>query len=128
MNALPDDFSLRFNEAGLIPVIAQAHDTREVLMLAYMNQEAIDETLRTGEVTYFSRSRKGLWRKGERSGQTQKLIDFRVDCDNDTILLLVQQIGVACHTGRRNCFFRSIRDGETVEILAPEVDPSELYG
>ncbi len=117
-----------FNEEGLIPVIAQQHDTGEVLMLAWMNQEAIDETLRTGRVCYYSRSRKKLWRKGESSGQTQNLVALRLDCDGDTILLLVDQQGVACHTGRRNCFFNALREGRWVEIAAPEVDPEKLYG
>ncbi len=128
MNSLPEDLPLRYNDAGLIPVITQAHDTLEVLMMAWMSREAVEETLRTGEVTYFSRSRKGLWRKGERSGQVQKLVDFRVDCDNDSILLLVRQVGVACHTGRRNCFYRSVKDGESVELFKPLVNPSDLYG
>ena len=117
-----------FNEEGLIPAIAQQHDTGEVLMLAWMNQEAIDETLRTGRVCYYSRSRKKLWRKGESSGQAQNLVALRLDCDGDTILLLVDQQGVACHTGRRNCFFHALRDCSWVEIAAPEVSPGELYG
>lgn len=128
MNSLPDDLTLRFNDAGLIPVITQSADTMEVLMLAWMTREAMEETLRTGEVTYFSRSRKGLWKKGERSGQIQKLVDLRFDCDNDTVLLLVHQQGVACHTGRRSCFFRSVREGAVEELFGPEVDPSDLYG
>jgi phosphoribosyl-AMP cyclohydrolase len=116
-----------FNSDGLIPAIAQQHDTGEVLMLAWMNQEALAETLSTGQVCYYSRSRKTLWRKGETSGQTQTLIDLRLDCDGDTILLLVNQIGVACHTGRRSCFFRAIRDGEVTEIAKPEISPAQLY-
>jgi phosphoribosyl-AMP cyclohydrolase len=119
---------LRFDENGLIPAIAQQHDTGEVLMMAWMNRAAVDETLRTGRVCYYSRSRKALWRKGESSGQTQKLVDFRVDCDADTILLLVDQKGVACHTGRRSCFFRAWRGEELVKIAERVVDPSELYG
>ncbi len=99
---------LKFNEGGLIPAIAQQHDSREVLMLAWMNREAIEKTLETGDVHYFSRSRGALWRKGETSGHTQKLVEFRYDCDADTILLLVDQTGPACHTGQANCFFRSI--------------------
>jgi phosphoribosyl-AMP cyclohydrolase len=116
-----------FNADGLIPAIAQQHDTGEVLMLAWMNQEAVEQTLATGQAVYYSRSRKALWRKGETSGQTQALIELRLDCDGDTILLLVDQKGVACHTGRRNCFFRAVRDGELVEIAKPEKSPSELY-
>ena len=119
---------LRFDENGLIPAIAQQHDTGEVLMMAWMNRAAVDETLRTGRVCYYSRSRKGLWRKGESSGQTQRLVDFRVDCDADTILLMVDQKGVACHTGRRSCFFRAWREEELVKIAERVVDPHELYG
>src|SRR5579871_4126248 len=100
-----------FNENGLIPVIAQQHDSGEVLMMAWMNREALDETLATGRVCYYSRSRQKLWRKGETSGQVQTLRELRLDCDGDTILLLVDQQGVACHTGRRNCFFNAWRDG-----------------
>src|SRR4051812_7655518 len=96
--------ALVFDAAGLIPAIAQQHDSGEVLMLAWMNRAAIDETLATGSVCYWSRSRQSLWRKGETSGQTQRLVEFRVDCDNDAVLLLVDQKGVACHTGRRSCF------------------------
>jgi phosphoribosyl-AMP cyclohydrolase len=117
-----------FDANGLVPAIAQQHDTGEVLMMAWMNAEAIRETLTTGQVCYFSRSRGKLWRKGETSGQTQRLKELRVDCDGDTLLLLVHQDGVACHTGRRNCFFRAARDGELVEIAAPEVSPEALYG
>jgi phosphoribosyl-AMP cyclohydrolase len=116
-----------FNADGLIPVIAQQHDTGEVLMLAWMNREALDETLATGRVCYYSRSRGKLWRKGETSGQVQKLIELRLDCDGDTILLQVDQTGVACHTGRRNCFFSALRDGEWVEIAKPEINAEELY-
>ncbi len=119
---------IRFDAAGLVPAIAQQHDTGEVLMLAWMNREAVTETLATGRVCYFSRSRKGLWRKGETSGQVQCLRELRVDCDGDTLLLLVEQTGVACHTGRRSCFFRAVRDGALVEIAAPLVSPDELYG
>jgi phosphoribosyl-AMP cyclohydrolase len=120
--------AIRFDANGLVPAIAQQHDTGEVLMLAWMNRDSVLETLATGRVCYFSRSRNALWRKGETSGQTQHLRDLRVDCDGDTLLLLVQQDGVACHTGRRNCFFRAERDGELVEIAAPEVSPEALYG
>jgi phosphoribosyl-AMP cyclohydrolase len=120
--------TIRFDAAGLIPAIAQQHDTGEVLMLAWMNREAVAETLATGRVCYFSRSRGRLWRKGESSGQQQRLVELRLDCDGDTILLLVDQLGVACHTGRRNCFFRAMRDGDLTEIAAPEIDPATLYG
>jgi phosphoribosyl-AMP cyclohydrolase len=117
-----------FDANGLVPAIAQQHDTGEVLMMAWMNAEAVRETLSTGRVCYFSRSRGRLWRKGETSGQTQVLKDFRVDCDGDTLLLLVHQNGVACHTGRHNCFFRAPRDGVLTEIAAPLVSPDDLYG
>jgi len=126
MNALFE--SLAFNEAGLIPAIAQQHDTGEVLMLAWMNRASIEETLATGQVCYFSRSRSKLWRKGETSGQVQKLVELRIDCDGDSLLLLVEQTGVACHTGRRSCFFRALRDGEVVTIADPETTPEALYG
>lgn len=118
----------RFNDDGLIPAIAQQHDTGEVLMMAWMNAEAVAETLATGRVCYFSRSRSALWRKGETSGQQQRLVDLRLDCDGDTILALVDQTGVACHTGRHNCFFMAIRDEALVPIAAPLVDPDQLYG
>ncbi len=118
---------LVFNDDGLVPVIAQQADTGEVLMMAWMNADAVRETLATGRVCYWSRSRAGLWRKGETSGQIQRLKEFRWDCDNDTILLQVDQTGVACHTGRRNCFFKAVRDGEIVEIADVEIDPGELY-
>ncbi len=119
--------SLTFDAAGLIPAVAQQHDTGEVLMLAWMNREAIAATLATGDVTYWSRSRARLWRKGESSGQKQRLVELRVDCDGDALLLLVDQTGVACHTGRRNCFFRALRDGALVTIAAPQVPPEQLY-
>jgi len=118
---------LAFNPEGLIPAIAQQHDTGEVLMLAWMNRESIEQTLATGQVCYFSRSRNKLWRKGETSGQTQTLIELRLDCDADTILLLVDQTGVACHTGRRTCFYTALRDGTLTEILQPEMPPETLY-
>ncbi len=119
---------ISFDANGLVPAIAQQHDTGEVLMLAWMNAEAVRETLATGQVCYFSRSRGRLWRKGESSGQTQHLRELRVDCDGDTLLLLVHQEGVACHTGRRNCFFRAAGEGGLREIAAPLVSPEALYG
>ena len=107
---------LSFNSDGLIPAIAQQFDSQEVLMLAWMNRESIEATLNEKRAVYWSRSRKSLWRKGEASGQIQNLSELRWDCDNDAILLLVDQTGVACHTGRRNCFFRAIRDGKLTTI------------
>ncbi len=119
--------SVLFDADGLVPAIAQQHDTGEVLMMAWMNAEAVAETLRTGRICYYSRSRQTLWRKGESSGQTQTLVDFRIDCDGDTVLLQVDQLGVACHTGRRNCFFNAIRDDGVTVIAEVQTDPDELY-
>jgi len=119
--------ALKFNDDGLVAAIAQQHDSGEVLMMAWMNREAVEETLSTGRVCYFSRSRGKLWRKGESSGQVQKLSELRLDCDGDTILLQVHQDGVACHTGRRNCFYRAWRDGELREIADVLVNPDKLY-
>ena len=120
--------TLEFDEAGLIPAIAQQHDSGEVLMVAWMNADAIRETLATGRVCYWSRSRGELWRRGETSGQTQELVELRIDCDGDTLLLQVDQTGVACHTGRRNCFFCAVRNGELITIAEQQVDPADLYG
>ena len=120
--------TIRFDAAGLVPAIAQQHDTGEVLMLAWMNRDAVAETLATGRATYWSRSRAALWRKGETSGQVQRLVELRVDCDADAVLLRVDQHGVACHTGRRSCFYRAIEGGALVTLAAPEVSPEQLYG
>jgi phosphoribosyl-AMP cyclohydrolase len=120
--------ALRFDDNGLVAAIAQQHDTGEVLMLAWMNRDAVAETLATGRVCYWSRSRQRLWRKGETSGQAQRLVDLRVDCDGDALLLLVEQDGVACHTGRRNCFFRAARPEGLIKIAAPLIAPKTLYG
>jgi phosphoribosyl-AMP cyclohydrolase len=111
-----------------VPAIAQQHDTGEILMVAWMNHDAVRVTLDEGRACYWSRSRQKLWRKGETSGQTQMLKEFRLDCDGDTVLLLVEQEGVACHTGRRNCFFRAWRDDDWVETARPLIAPEELYG
>lgn len=119
---------LKFDTNGLVAAVAQQHDTGEVLMLAWMNQAAIEETLKTGQVCYFSRSRNRLWRKGESSGQVQKLVEMRLDCDGDALLLLVDQHGVACHTGRRSCFYKAVRGDTLVEIMQPEIQPEDLYG
>jgi phosphoribosyl-AMP cyclohydrolase len=120
--------ALRFDEQGLVPAVAQQHDTGEVLMLAWMNREAIVRTLETGRVHYWSRSRQKLWRKGESSGQGQRLVELRLDCDGDALLLRVEQTGVACHTGRRSCFFRAVQGGALVTTAEPLVTPGELYG
>ncbi len=117
-----------FDRDGLVPAIAQQHDTGEVLMVAWMNRDAVEETVRTGQVCYWSRSRAALWRKGETSGQIQRLVEFRIDCDGDTLLLLVDQTGVACHTGRRSCFYRAWRDGALETITDVEIAPEALYG
>ena len=118
---------IAFDSDGLVPAIAQQHDTGEVLLLAWMSREAVAETLRTGRACYWSRSRGRLWRKGESSGQTQALVELRFDCDADAVLLLVDQSGVACHTGRRSCFFRAVRGGRIETIAQVEVDPAALY-
>lgn len=118
---------LRFDRLGLIPAIAQQHDTGEVLMMAWMNVEAVRETLRTGRICYWSRSRQALWRKGETSGQVQTLVDLRIDCDNDALLVLVDQKGPACHTGRRSCFYTAVRTGKPVVISDVLIPPQELY-
>ncbi len=130
MTAVQDDALalVKFDDKGLVPAIAQQHDTGEVLMMAWMNEQALRATLDTGEVHYWSRSRGNLWHKGETSGQTQKLVDFRVDCDGDTVLLLVDQTGVACHTGRRTCFFRAVRPDGVAETEPVLVAPDTLYG
>ncbi len=119
---------LKYNEDGLIPAIAQQHDTKEVLMMAWMNKASIEESLETGRVCYWSRSRQAFWRKGESSGQVQMLKQFRVDCDSDTLLLLVDQTGPACHTGRRTCFYKVADDMELIIDSEPLIDPKELYG
>jgi len=115
-----DAATLTYNSDGLIPAIAQQAETGEVLMMAWMNAEAIAKTLETGRVTYWSRSRQAFWVKGETSGHTQELVDLRVDCDRDCLLLLVRQTGPACHTNRRVCFYTAVRDGDEVELMAPE--------
>jgi phosphoribosyl-AMP cyclohydrolase len=119
--------SVRFNADGLVPAVAQQYDSGEVLMMAWMNADALRETLATGRVCYWSRSRARLWRKGERSGQIQSLVEARLDCDGDTLLMLVDQQGPACHTGRRSCFSaRLAPDG--LEIIAdPLIPPDQLY-
>ena len=120
--------ALRFDAKGLVAAVAQQHDTGEVLMLAWMDRAAVAESLATGRAVYFSRSRQALWRKGETSGQVQRLVDLRIDCDGDAVLLLVDQTGVACHTGRRSCFSWALRDGAVVAIAEPLADPKALYG
>ena len=126
MTAQPDALAeqvvgeIAFDGAGLVPAIAQRHDDGEVLMLAWMNAEALRETLTSGQVCYWSRSRQALWRKGETSGHWQRLVELRYDCDKDAVLLLVEQEGPACHTLRRSCFYHAARDGAVRVFLAPE--------
>jgi phosphoribosyl-AMP cyclohydrolase len=108
-----DAASLTYNDAGLIPAIAQDAATGEVLMMAWMNADAVSQTLDTGRVTYWSRSRQAFWIKGETSGHTQELVEFRVDCDRDCLLLKIKQTGPACHTNRRSCFYTVIEDGDS---------------
>ena len=119
--------AIQFDAQGLVPAIAQQHGSGEVLMMAWMDRDAVAETMRTGRVSYWSRSRKAPWRKGDTSGHIQTLIDLRVDCDGDTLLVEVEQTGVACHTGRHNCFFRAIRDGkhETIAPVLVDMDKME---
>ena len=119
---------IKFDADGLVAAVAQQYDTGEVLMVAWMNREAVRTTLAEGRVCYWSRSRGKLWRKGETSGQVQYLRELRLDCDGDTILLLVDQHGVACHTGRRNCFFRAWRTGGWQVVAEPQIAPESLYG
>lgn len=120
--------ALRFDANGLVAAIAQQHDTGDVLMLAWMSAEALDETLASGHAVYWSRSRGKLWRKGESSGQVQRVVELRVDCDGDAVLLLVDQQGPACHTGRRSCFYHRLADGEVEIATDPLIDPQRLYG
>jgi phosphoribosyl-AMP cyclohydrolase len=118
---------IRFGPDGLVPAIAQQYDTGEILMMAWMNRDAVRATLAEGRACYWSRSRGRLWRKGETSGQVQALVELRLDCDGDAVLLRVDQQGVACHTGRRSCFFRAWRGEGWVTIAEPQVEPEELY-
>ncbi|MFM8990397.1 MAG: phosphoribosyl-AMP cyclohydrolase [Alphaproteobacteria bacterium] len=119
---------IAFGPDGLVAAVAQQHDSGEVLMLAWMNREAVRATLAEGQAVYWSRSRMRLWRKGETSGQVQKLVEMRIDCDGDALLLRVDQSGVACHTGRRSCFYTALGAGGLQEVLPVEVEPGKLYG
>ena len=112
--------AIPWNADGLIAAIAQQHDSGEVLMLAWMNRAALEETLASGQVCYWSRSRQQLWRKGETSGHRQRLVEARLDCDGDAVLLLVEQQGPACHTGRPSCFYNAIRDERVCVISVPQ--------
>ena len=117
-----DAHSLSYNAQGLIPAIAQDEASGEVLMMAWMNAEAVEKTLETRRVTYWSRSRNAFWVKGETSGHTQELVDLRVDCDRDALLLLIRQTGPACHTNRRSCFYTSVMEGDERELMTPMGD------
>jgi phosphoribosyl-AMP cyclohydrolase len=119
---------IKFDSDGLVPAIAQQHDSGEILMLAWMNREAVRVTLAEGRACYWSRSRQKLWRKGESSGQVQTLRELRLDCDGDAVLVLVDQHGVACHTGRRTCFFRAWQNGGWAVCAEPQISPQLLYG
>ena len=119
---------IKFNSDGLIPAIAQDFDSKQVLMMAWMNKESLQETISRGFAVYWSRSRQKLWAKGEESGNTQKVLQIRLDCDNDVLLLLVEQIGgIACHTGRKSCFFKKLSN-DSWQIDQPVLkDPKEMY-
>ena len=119
---------VRFNSDGLIAVLAQDHETNQILMLAWMNRDALGATLKTGDVVYYSRSRKKLWRKGESSGQVQKMVEICLDCDRDAVLIRVIQTGVACHTGRKSCFSWQIQGNRWVASEPVLIDPNDLYG
>lgn len=117
--------ALAWDAQGLIPAIAQEARTGEVLMMAWMSRESLRRTLETERVTYWSRSRQALWAKGETSGHVQKMVELRVDCDGDCLLIAVEQVGPACHTNRRSCFYRALRKGELVEVIPPETMGSQ---
>ena len=119
-----DPSTLVYNAAGLVPAIAQDSQSKDVLMMAWMNEEAVNKTLETGKATYWSRSRNAFWIKGETSGHTQNVVDIRVDCDRDCILLIVDQMGPACHTNRISCFYTSVRKGVVNELMRPVTDGS----
>ena len=126
MNAVD---KIQFNEKGLVPVITQDFVTSEILMMAWMNKEALSLSIKTQKAVYFSRSRQKLWFKGEESGHTQQIIEIYTDCDQDTIMLKVNQKGgIACHTGRANCFFNKLENNEWVSIAKVIKDPKEIYG
>jgi phosphoribosyl-AMP cyclohydrolase len=119
---------IKWTDDGLIPAIAQEMETGKVLMMAWMNREALELTVKEGRAIYWSRSRNKLWRKGEESGHVQILKDIRLDCDNDVILLEVEQLGgIACHTGRHNCFFKQLQNDEWVEVESVIKNPDEIY-
>ncbi len=122
---------VKWDAQGLVPAIAQEAGSNHVLMFAYMNREALDQTVHRGEAVYFSRSRQRLWHKGEESGHVQRVLEVRLDCDNDVILLKVEQLGhapsIACHTGRHSCFFQVLRDGAWTAVDPVLKDPTSIY-
>ena len=120
---------VKYNEDGLVPAIAQDAETGKILMFAWMNRESLQQTVEKNEVVYYSRSRQQLWHKGESSGHTQLLKEVRIDCDNDVILLMIEQVGgIACHTGRASCFFKRYADGEWQTVEDVLKSPEEIYG
>jgi phosphoribosyl-AMP cyclohydrolase len=120
--------ALQFTDDGLIPAIAQRHDTGEIAMVGYMNRATLEETLTTGRVCYYSRSRNRAWRKGEESGNIQVLRELRIDCDGDALLLTVEQTGPACHTGQRSCFYLKVNGDRVTVTDSPERNPEDMYG
>jgi phosphoribosyl-AMP cyclohydrolase len=121
--------TITFDTDGLVPAIAQQHDTGEVLMMAWMNREALELTALEGRAVYWSRSRRRLWRKGEESGHEQRVREIRLDCDADTVALAVEQVGgIACHTGRERCFYRRLEDGRWVDVEPVLKSPERIYG
>jgi len=121
--------TIQFNETGMVPAIAQDHITGEILMMAWMNKEALSQSIETQKAVYYSRSRQKLWFKGEKSGHSQEIIEIFTDCDHDVILLKVKQNGgIACHTGRANCFFNKLKNDKWVSIADVIKDPKKIYG
>jgi len=119
---------INWSEDGLIPAISQDAKTGDILMVAWMNRESLKRTVETGEAVYWSRSRKKLWHKGEESGHTQKVLELRLDCDEDVLLMKIEQVGgIACHTGRRSCFFQKLEKGQWVAVDPVLKDPHEIY-
>lgn len=119
--------TIKFNDQGLVPAIAQDSQTKQVLMMAWMNAESLKETIQTNQMCYFSRSRNSIWRKGETSGQIQTIKEIMIDCDSDAILALVEQTGVACHTGRKSCFYKTIENDNISINQDVVISPEELY-
>lgn len=119
---------IKWSDDGLVPVIAQESVSGDILMFAWMNRESLEMTAKMGEAVYWSRSRGTLWHKGESSGHTQKILDMRLDCDNDVLLIKVEQQGMACHTGRHSCFYQQLQDDQWVAVDPVIKNPDEIYG